>query len=97
MISFLFYVNKAHAPLYDWLDQNFDAVFDKAPDNSRLILPELTGISCDEDNLDRSLAFYKDRGELFKASLDWAEEDTRNCLTLKNRQQEALFSFFSTY
>ena len=96
-IYFLFYANKVHAPLYDWLDQNFDAVLEKAPDNSRMFLPQVTGGSCDLDNLELTLAFYQDRDQMFKVSLAKAEEDARNCLSLKNRQQEALLSFFSNY
>jgi alanyl aminopeptidase len=96
-IYFLFYANKSHAALYDWLELNFDAVVAKAPDSSRVYLPQLTGSSCDAQNLDRTLAFYKDKDEMFKVSLAKAEEDTRKCLSLKNRQQEALLAFFSAY
>ena len=62
-ISMLFYANKVHAQLYDWLDENFDAVYEKAPDNWRVFLPQLTGGSCNSDNLKRTLAFYNERGE----------------------------------
>jgi alanyl aminopeptidase len=96
-IYFLFYANKSHAPLYDWLEQHFDAVVAKAPDTSRVFLPQLTGASCDAKELERTLAFYKGRDEMFKTALAKAEEDTRNCLSLKDRQQQALASFFSAY
>ena len=96
-ISYLFYANKVHTQLYDWLAENFDAVYEKAPDNWRVFLPQLTGGSCNSDNLKRTLAFYKERGEMFKPSLAKAEEDSLNCLSLKNRQQEALKSFFGAY
>ena len=96
-IYFLFYANKSHASLYDWLEQNFDAVVAKAPDNSRVLLPQLTGASCDAQNLDRTLAFYRDKDEMFKVALAKAEEDTRNCLGLKDRQKDALMAFFSAY
>jgi len=96
-LVYLFYVNKEYAQLYTWLDANFDAVYEKAPDNSRPFLPQVTGGYCDVDNLELTLAFYKDRGEKFQMSLAKAEEDSRTCLGLKNRQQEALQNFFAAY
>ena len=96
-IYYLFYANKLHAPLYEWLEQNFAAVLEKSPDNSRMFLPQITGGSCDQGNLDLTLAFYQDPDEMFKSALSQAEEDTRNCLSLKNRQQAALLAFFSAY
>jgi len=96
-IFFLFYVNKVHTQLYEWLDANFDAVYEKTPDITRVFLPQITGGSCDADNLALTLAFYNDRGERFKTSLAKAEEDSNNCLSLKNRQQKALQSFFAAY
>jgi hypothetical protein len=34
---------------------------------------------------------------MFKIALAKAEEDSRNCLSLKNRQQKALQKFFAAY
>jgi hypothetical protein len=34
---------------------------------------------------------------MFKIALAKAEEDSRNCLRLKNRQQQAFRSFFAAY
>ncbi len=93
----LFYINKEHEQLYDWLDENFDAVFEKTPDNRRPFLPQITGGYCSAENLEQTLAFYNDRDEMFKIALAKAEEDSRNCLSLKNRQQKALQSFFAAY
>ena len=96
-INNLFYLNKVHTQLYDWLDENFDAVFAKSPDNWRPFLPQITGGSCNAENLERTLAFYKNRDKMFKIALAKAEEDSRNCLGLKNRQKDALQSFFAAY
>jgi len=96
-LVYLFYVNNEYAQLYTWLGANFDAVYEKAPDNSRPFLPQVTGGYCDADNLELTLAFYKDRGENFQTYLAKAEEDSRTCLGLKNRQQEALQNFFAAY
>jgi alanyl aminopeptidase len=93
----LFYINKSHGQLYDLLDENFVAVFEKSPDSRRPFLPQITGGSCDAGNLERTLAFYKDRDDMFKIALAKAEEDSRNCLSLKNRQQKALQNFFAAY
>ena len=60
-------------------------------------MPQNTGGYCDADNLALTTAFYSKRGEKFKTSLAKAEEDSRNCLSLKNRQKEALQSFFAAY
>jgi alanyl aminopeptidase len=96
-IFYLFFANKEYGFLYEWLDENFDAVFKKAPENSRYFMPQLTGSYCDADNLALTTAFYSKRDEKFKTSLAKAEEDSRNCLSLKNRQKEALKTFFAAY
>jgi hypothetical protein len=93
----LFYINKSHGQLYDLLDENFAAVIEKSPDSRRPFLPQITGGSCDAGNLERTMAFYKDRDDMFKIALAKAEEDSRNCLSLKNRQQKALQNFFAAY
>jgi alanyl aminopeptidase len=96
-IYYLFYANKGHAQLYDWLDENFDAVLEKAPETWQPFLPQITGGFCDSDNMERTLAFYNDRDEVFKTALAKAEEDSLNCLSLKIRQQKALENFFAAY
>ena len=93
----LFYINREHTQLYDWLNENFDAVIEKIPDNRRPFLPQITGGYCSAETLEQTIAFYSDRDESFKISLAKAEEDSRNCLGLKNRQKEALQSFFAAY
>jgi len=93
----LFYINQEHVQLYSWLEENFDAVFEKTPDNMRPFLPQVTGGYCSADNLKQTLAFYQDRDEMFKVALDKAAEDSRNCLSLKKRQQKALQDFFAAY
>jgi hypothetical protein len=96
-IYYLFYANKVHSQLYAWLDENFDAVVAKLPSVRRPGLPLTTGGSCNADNLDLTLAFYKDRDEMFESALAKSEEDSRKCLSLKNREQKALQNFFASY
>jgi hypothetical protein len=64
---------------------------------TRVFLPQITGGYCDADNLELTQAFYKDRDQMFHTSLAKAVEDSNNCLSLKNRQQKALQSFFAAY
>ncbi len=96
-LFFLVYANKSHAPIYDWLDRHFDALVGKAPESARSVLPQYTGSSCDRDNLERTLEFYRDKDALYATALAKAEEDTRRCIALKQRQQQALRDFLDSY
>lgn len=97
VIYSLFLVNRVHMQLYGWLEGNFDAVLSRAPDIWRPFLPQLTGGYCTAENLELTLAFYSGRDKMFGPALAKAEEDSRNCLGLKERQQAALRAFFATY
>jgi hypothetical protein len=92
MNSFVYLLDD-HSLLYEWLDENFDRVIAKAPSYYQPRMPQVMAGSCDQRNLDRLKAFFKDRGKLYATSLEKAVEGEEACIARKTRHMESLNRF----
>jgi alanyl aminopeptidase len=87
------YLLDDHSLLYEWLDKNFDRVVAKAPSYYQPQMPQVMAGSCEQRNLDRLKAFFKDRGDRYAASLEKAVEREEACIARKKRHLESLNRF----
>lgn len=86
-----------NSPVYDWLGENIGALKAKLPAYYNALLPQVVGGGCSRASLDRLNAFFKDRGEVYEASLEKANESARACIARKNRHQADLVDFLARY
>jgi len=83
--------------LYEWLDKNLDALLAKLPPVRHHYMPMLTASTCIQANLDKLVAFYEPRGEIYRAYLAKSVENIENCIARKQRESAALESFLQRY
>ena len=83
--------------LYEWLDENLDALLKKLPPVRHHYLPVATASTCNQANLDMLVAFYTPRGDIYQAYLAKSVENIENCIARKQRESAALESFLQRY
>jgi alanyl aminopeptidase len=86
-----------HSVLYQWLDKNLDALVAKLPPVRRPYLPAFTASTCNRANLDRLIAFYQPRDDIYRPYLVKSVEKIENCIARKQREGAALDAFLRRY
>ena len=86
-----------NAPLYDWLDDNLEALLNKIPQYRHAQLPQYMAPTCNQANLDKLKAFFEPLGDAYSVSLAKAVETGENCIGRKRREREALVQFLDQY
>jgi hypothetical protein len=95
-LSLYAYVLEDHSLLYEWLDENFDALLAKVPGAYAPMLPQFVASSCRQDNLDRLVAFFESRGEQYAPSLAKARETQESCIARRDRHVDAFREFLES-
>lgn len=90
------YVLDDHSLLYEWLDENFDALLAKVPGAFAPLVPQFVANSCRQDNLDRLVAFFESRGEQYAPSLAKARETQESCIARRDRHVDAFREFLES-
>jgi len=91
------YVVEDHSILYEWLDENLDAMIEKLPQGGGPAFPQLFGYTCSAANLEMLKKFFNDRGDEFSASLGRVVETAETCISRKDRYAEDLQTFLQPY
>lgn len=91
------YVLDDYGILYTWLDENLDALLSKLPPVYHHYLPLATASTCNQANLDKLVAFYQPRSDIYQAYLAKSVENIENCIARKQRESAALESFLQGY
>ncbi len=86
-----------HSILFEWLEENVGAYQKKIPSSSGPKLPSTLAGRCNEKNLALMEAFFKDRDEMFKSSLDRQVESLRACIDSLNHNRSGLMEFLAQY
>lgn len=86
-----------HTLLYDWLEKNVDAYEQKIPESSIPRLPGVMGGTCTKKNLALMEAFFADRSDKYKASLDRQLESLRSCISTREYNSAAFAEFLARY
>ena len=95
-LSLYAYVLDDHSLLYEWLDENFDALLAKVPSAYAPLLPQFVASSCRQDNLERLVAFFESRGEQYAPSLAKAKETQESCIARRGRHVDAFRKFLES-
>ena len=82
--------------VFQWLEKNLDALVAKSPPVRRPYFPALTA-ACDQQAMQRLVAFYEPRDEVYKPYLAKSVENIENCLARKQREGAALEQFLDRY
>jgi len=82
--------------VFQWLEKNLDALVAKSPPVRRPYFPALTA-ACDQQAMQRLVAFYEPRDEVYKPYLAKSVESIENCLARKQREGAALEQFLERY
>jgi hypothetical protein len=91
------YVLEDHSILYEWLDENLDAMIEKLPEGAGPAFPQIIGNTCSAENLEMMKKFFNDRGDMFTASLGRAVETAETCINRKDRYAKDLQTFLQPY
>ena len=78
--------------LYQWLDENMEQVTAKMPAYHVARMPEYVSSSCSEHNIDLAQDFYskhKDKYDGMARSYEVAQDESQQCVTLKQANQGA--------
>lgn len=95
-LSLYAYVLDDHSLLYEWLNENFDALLEKVPAAYAPLLPQAVASSCRQDNLERLVAFFESRGEQYAPSLAKARETQESCIARRGRHIDAFREFLES-
>ncbi|MDH3401826.1 MAG: M1 family metallopeptidase, partial [Chromatiales bacterium] len=82
--------------VFQWLEKNLDRLVAKSPPVRRPYFPAFTA-SCDQQAMERLVAFYEPRDEVYKPYLAKSVESIENCLARKQREGAALEQFLERY
>ncbi len=85
--------------LYQWLGANMDKLAAKMPAYHIARMPEFVSNTCDQDNLDKADAFYaplKEKYEGMARSLEVMQDESKQCISLKNTYQDKFDKYLST-
>ncbi len=82
--------------VFQWLEKNLDVLIAKSPPVRRPYFPAFTA-SCDQQAMERLVAFYEPREEIYKPYLAKSVESIENCLARKQREGAALEQFLERY
>lgn len=96
-IGGLFYINKDQSHIYEWITPRFTQVVNSLPQMYQSALPFIMAPGCQQGNMDIFNAFFKDLGDVYKASFDKVLESESNCLALKQRESKSFNDFLSPY
>lgn len=96
-VSGLFYINKDHSYLYQWMDNNFEKFSHAIPENMQGYMPFIMGAECRAENLAKLEAFFKDKDAAYQASMIKAMESEQNCITLKQKEEASFNAFLDEY
>ena len=91
------YVLDDYGILFEWLDENLDALVRKLPPVRVPALPRATASRCNQGNLEGLVAFYEPRDDIYKPYLAKSVESMENCIARKQREGAALEQFLERY
>lgn len=89
-----------HTLVYQWLDNNADALIKKMPDYHVARMPEFVSSSCSETNLAMANTFYSkisDRYEGMARGVEIMQDESQQCLRLKTAFQSDFDKFLANY
>jgi len=88
-------VLKDNTPVFDWLENNLDALMAKMPAYYHVSLPQIVGGGCSEAALARLNDFFDERDEQFQATLAKANEASSACIQRKQQHIGDLQKFLA--
>ena len=89
-----------HSLLYQWLDNNAEALLKKMPDYHVARMPEFVSSSCSETNLAMANAFYskiQDKYEGMSRGVEIMQDESKQCIRLKTAFQSDFDKFLADY
>ena len=86
-----------HTVVYEWLEENYDALEAKVPGYMHAFMPQLMVGGCNEKNRALLNSFFVNRGEQYQTSLGKALEATDSCIARRARDGDALMEFLAQY
>ncbi len=86
-----------HTILYEWLDDNFDALETKIPSYIHAYLPQVLATGCNNSIRSLAIEFFEGRGEKYEVSLGKAVESIDTCIARRERDGDALMEFLAQY
>lgn len=94
-LSGTFYINKDQSFHYKWFEENFDELVKSIPQIYHGYLPFILAPGCQAENIERLRKLFKNKGDVYSASLDKALEAESNCLALTQREAASFERFLS--
>jgi aminopeptidase N len=89
-----------HALLYEWLENNYEALFAKMPEYHVTRMPEFVSTTCSAENLDMASVFYKQvqpSHQSIARGVEIMQDESTQCLRLKAAFQADFNNFLSAY
>lgn len=89
-----------HALLYEWLENNYEALFAKMPEYHVTRMPEFVSTTCSAENLNMANAFYKKvqpSHQSIARGVEIMQDESAQCLRLKAAFQADFNDFLSAY
>jgi alanyl aminopeptidase len=86
-----------HTVIYEWLEENIDALEAKIPSYLHAVLPQILSDGCNDTNRSLMIGFFGDRGEKYAVSLGKATETFDTCIARRKRDGDALMEFLAQY
>jgi aminopeptidase N len=89
-----------HALLYEWLENNYEALFAKMPEYHVTRMPEFVSTTCSAENLDMANIFYKQvqpSHQSIARGVEIMQDESTQCLRLKAAFQADFNNFLSAY
>ena len=91
------YLLDDYSVLYEWLDENMDAMMNKLPAYYGPAMPQVVSGNCNEKDLARLQEYFGSRGETYASSLAKAVESAESCIDRRNRYAADLQKFLEQY
>ena len=89
-----------HTLLYQWLNENKEALLKKMPDYHVSSMPEYVSSTCSVENLNMANAFYADimsKHEGMSRGVEIMQDESQQCLRLKDAFQQDFDNFLASY
>lgn len=83
--------------LFDWLEENLDALLAKLPSFYESVLPQVFDGPCDAANLQLFQDFFGPRGDVYAESLERVVETAQACIDRRERNADDLQKFLKPY
>ena len=96
-LNFFASVLEDHSILYEWLEENLDALLAKIPAHRASVLPQVVGDTCNAESLAMLKEFFGKRGDKYSSSLAKAVETAESCIARRKRHANDLQQFLQRY